>query len=292
MVVKSNVPSDGITADVVYSAIMHNDTPIPKLQEFYNALMAYGKKPTEDNLEQCKKLCKTEQMSFLVGLVELETNSKARSFSWVPRVDDMIRPLLSGEKAMLPDLRFVDFITKSGLQCNVLRAIDKKISSPEYIQNYLSESGLEAAAEESGLEPEDMIEMFLETLIETKLKLVGNPHTTDTEKNLIKKSVAHLETIPQIEEYWYILEDAVSEFIYEKSIKQDASSRFDEKIVRKYMDYGTIFSDLLGKDPQEFASDAVQLILDAKKAQAFAAASKRVPGVAAKKKARPDKEYE
>lgn len=292
MVVKSNVPSDGITADVVYSAIMHNDTPIPKLQEFYNALMAYGKKPTEHNLEQCKKLCKTEQMSFLVGLVELETNSKARSFSWVPRVDDMIRPLLSGEKAMLPDLRFVDFITKSGLQCNVLRAIDKKISSPEYIQNYLSESGLEAAAEESGLEPEDMIEMFLETLIETKLKLVGNPHTTDTEKNLIKKSVAHLETIPQIEEYWYILEDAVSEFIYEKSIKQDASSRFDEKIVRKYMDYGTIFSDLLGKDPQAFASDAVQLILDAKKAQAFAAASKRVPGVAAKKKARPDKEYE
>ena len=292
MVVKSNVPSDGITADVVYSAIMHNDTPIPKLQEFYNALMAYGKKTTEHNLEQCKKLCKTEQMSFLVGLVELETNSKARSFSWVPRVDDMIRPLLSGEKAMLPDLRFVEFITKSGLQCNVLRAIDKKISSPKYIQNYLSESGLEAAAEESGLEPEDMIEMFLETLIETKLKLVGNPHTTDTEKNLIKKSVAHLETIPQIEEYWYILEDAVSEFIYEKSIKQDASSRFDEKIVRKYMDYGTIFSDLLGKDPQEFASDAVQLILDAKKAQAFAAASKRVPGVAAKKKTRPDKEYE
>lgn len=292
MVVKTNVPSDGITADVVYSAIMHNDTPIPKLQEFYNALMAYGKKPTEDNLEQCKKLCKTEQMSFLVGLVELETNSKARSFSWVPRVDDMIRPLLSGEKAMLPDLRFVDFITKSGLQCNVLRAIDKKISSPKYIQNYLSESGLEAAAEESGLEPEDMIEMFLETLIETKIKLVGNPHTTDTEKNLIKKSVAHLKTIPQIEEYWYILEDAVSEFIYEKSIKQDASSRFDEKIVRKYMDYGTIFSDLLGKDPQEFASDAVQLILDAKKAQAFAAASKRVPGVAAKKKTRPDKEYE
>ena len=161
-----------------------------------------------------------------------------------------------------------------------------------HIQNYLSESGLEAAAEESGLEPEDMIEMFLETLIETKLKLVGNPHTTDTEKNLIKKSVAHLKTIPQIEEYWYILEDAVSEFIYEKSIKQDASSRFDEKIVRKYMDYGTIFSDLLGKDPQEFASDAVQLILDAKKAQAFAAASKRVPGVAAKKKTRPDKEYE